>query len=368
MIKSSPFTTIFALFSMGCTAAPSAKTDTADIIIEPTSVPPADLECIPGGSFKSVVGQPVTGREYAAMCEPHVGIPPEFDCNEGVLIPVTVNGQPDWTHRDFYDCDENSLQLGQCVPGSTIQRFSGRTAEGEELPEVVWVGFCRTQFSVNDGNESTYENGIQIIGYNYETGATCMFNNRTSFGFHDGTTHTEEAWKAKGEVPSVDNPRFDEVMGIPILPQCTLCHRSSPFVHNSWIDQARLPENPDEPVLPTINDPNQPFWVIGASDWDMRTVHIDDNGCVRCHRANMGLSELYVTHRWDPNEHMPPLDPGSMAADYQALLNCWENGPENTSKCDWVIPPGGGCEGGSVGDDYPFKLPFELPNENPEDY
>ena len=61
----------------------------------------------------------------------------------------------------------------------------------------------------------------------------------------------------------------------------------------------------------------------------------------------------YTGDHWDPNEHMPPHDPGSLAADYEELVACWTNGPENTPGCDWVIPAAGDCDGGVVGDDYP---------------
>ena len=49
------------------------------------------------------------------------------------------------------------------------------------------------------------------------------------------------------------------------------------------------------------------------------------------------------------------LEPGSLAKDYQARLSCWTNGPEGTPGCDWIVPPGGACEGGVVGDEYPYK-------------
>ena len=62
----------------------------------------------------------------------------------------------------------------------------------------------------------------------------------------------------------------------------------------------------------------------------------------------------YTGDHWDPNEHMPPHAPGSLAADYAELVACWENGPENTPGCDWVIPPAGECDGGNVGADYPY--------------
>ncbi len=50
---------------------------------------------------------------------------------------------------------------------------------------------------------------------------------------------------------------------------------------------------------------------------------------------------------------MPKHDPGSLAEDYAELIDCAKNGPENTPGCDWVVPPGGACDGGVVGPDCP---------------
>ena len=41
---------------------------------------------------------------------------------------------------------------------------------------------------------------------------------------------------------------------------------------------------------------------------------------------------------------MPPYQPGALSEDYNELIQCWINGPENVEGCDWIIPPGGDCE------------------------
>ena len=43
------------------------------------------------------------------------------------------------------------------------------------------------------------------------------------------------------------------------------------------------------------------------------------------------------------NDFMPPYEPGALSDDYEELIQCWINGPENTEGCDWIIPPGGDC-------------------------
>lgn len=69
----------------------------------------------------------------------------------------------------------------------------------------------------------------------------------------------------------------------------------------------------------------------------------------------MPTLEFFMASGWDPNDHMPPKNPDSLSEDFQALLECWENSPEETPGCDWVIPPAGDALGRVVGDDYPHK-------------
>ena len=104
-----------------------------------------------------------------------------------------------------------------------------------------------------------------------------------------------------------------------------------------------------------------PYYIIGASNWDMRTIHIEGNKCLKCHRIGMKTFEEFVGDHWNPNEHMPPNDPGSLSEYLQQILDCWKNGPENTPGCDWIIPPAGDCLGQVVGDDYPYKASFNKP-------
>mgnify|MGYP001598119028 CR=1 FL=1 len=75
---------------------------------------------------------------------------------------------------------------------------------------------------------------------------------------------------------------------------------------------------------------------------DLRTLYIDGNGCVSCHRFSdpRSFSFFGAGPTYEVNEHMPPSDPGSMAADFQALLDCADAGPEDTPECEWRQVPG----------------------------
>ena len=133
---------------------------------------------------------------------------------------------------------------------------------------------------------------------------------------------------------------------------------------NAFVDGAKMPGNPRKTVLPVLssewtNDP--PYYPIGGGDWDMRTIDIPGNQCLDCHRIGFKTLEDFMQDGWHPNDHMPPRDPGSLAADFTQLETCWKNGPENTPGCDWVIPPAAHCDRQIVGEDYPFKFHHNRP-------
>ena len=307
--------------------------------------PPSQSECIPGANCDVM---PASARAYAAMCELELGVAPTVDCGLGVVLPITVDGVEVFEDPGLHVCEDASLQIGDCMPGSSLQRYQARNRDGTPRPDAVWVSFCR-----HDGRDDVVDfdmpDSVQLIGYNYETGATCFFES----GDNSPWTSVDEKNRLLGVLPGPDDPAFDQAYVVPGV-QCVRCHQADPFNHNPWIKGARLPEDPRQPVLPVIPGPNSPYYVVGGPDWDMRTIHIDGNGCLGCHRIGMETLAEYTGDFWDPNEHMPPHNPGSLAADYEELVACWTNGPENTPGCDWVIPPAGECDGGIVGADYPY--------------
>lgn len=308
--------------------------------------------CVPGGDDTPM---PVSPRAYASMCAPELGLPPVVDCGAGVPIPITVDGVEVFEDPGLHACDNPSLQMGDCMPGSSVQRYPGFAIDGTPRPEVVWVSFCR-----HDGRDDVFGfdvgDSVQMIGYNAETGATCFFES----GDNSRWTSVDENNRLVGVLPGFDDPAFDEAFAVPGPAdiQCVQCHQADPFVHNPWINGARLPEDPTQPVIPVIPGANPPYYVVGAPNWDMRTIHIEGNACLGCHRIGMETLFEFTGDRWDPNAHMPPHDPGSMAGDLQALLDCWSGGgPAQTPGCEWIVPPGGGCDGGTVGAGYPYAAP-----------
>ena len=302
-------------------------------------------------------GFPKTAFEYAKMVEPILGMPPKVDLGEGVEIPLYVDGVQKRGNLG-YSCDNPSQLSKGCVSGSVLQRHEGRNADGEPLPEVVWVSFGRNASYTRNGKVHVF-GSVQLIGYHKETGATAFFE--SSDAIDPWASIDPETKRLLGVMPWVDKPgEFNRAYKSPRgLPQCVQCHQNDPFITNSFINAAKIPGT-NESVVPFL-DRDAPYYVIGGENWDMRTIHIEDNGCFECHRVGMGTLVLFTRNGWNPNEHMPPHDPGSLADDLQELLAAWKRGPENVPGAEWVVPPARGEDQKVVAGDYPYQAGFNTP-------
>ena len=311
------------------------------------------------GPKNNHIGVSLSAFEYAKMIESELGVPPVVDLRNSVEIPIFVDGKKYIGDPGIHCCDNPSLQMGDCMSGSSLQRYEGKTRDGKPLPHVVWVGFAR-----HDGRDNLWKrdipDSVQLIGHNKTTGATAFFESGDNSKWVSIDPKTN---RMTGVLPGIDDPAgFNRAYSTPHTTQCVECHQSDPFVHNPFIDSARLPGDPFQPVVPKVDGPDTPYYVIGASHWDMRTIHIKDNSCFDCHRIGMRTMEEFIGNGWNPHEHMPPSDPGSMKEDFEELLQAWIKGPENTPNSEWIIPPAGDAPSRVVGDDYPFQADFNQPH------
>ncbi|HAY81077.1 MAG TPA: hypothetical protein DCY79_14825 [Planctomycetaceae bacterium] len=295
---------------------------------------------------------PDTAMEYAKLIESELGVPPHIDLAKAVEIPIYVNGKK--ALGEFSRCDNPTLLGGKTtLSGSMIQRYPGRTADGSSLPDVIWIAFARR------GPDSFRGIGsVQMIGYHKKTGATAFFESCDAL--QPWVTVDPETTCMTGVMPSIDQPdAFNRAFRVPGVVQCVQCHQNDPFITDSFINAAKIPGT-EETVVPALGR-DAPYYVIGGENWDMRTLHIQGNGCLECHRIGMGTLELFMSTGWDPNQHMPPNDPGSLKADLQELLEAWKRGPHNVANAQWLIPPARGTPEHFVGQDYPYQASFNRP-------
>jgi ankyrin repeat protein len=300
---------------------------------------------------------PMTAFEYAKLVEPDLGVPPKIALDECIEIPLYTDGVQ--KHGVFNnDAIDNPTRLGKesTASGSVIQRYEGKTADGKPLPDVVWVVFGRNENQ--DGNHRRFIGSVQMIGYDRATGDTAFFETSATAGrdLNPWITQDEKTLRMRGEIPWIDEPeQFNKVFVTPaaVKTQCNSCHQADPFITSPFVNAAKIPGT-DESVVPFL-DADSPYYVIGGEDWDMRTIHLEGNACLECHRVGMKTIELFNDAGWDVHKRMPPDAPGSLKDDYRALLDVWIKGPENVDGAEWVIPPARGKDRQIVGDDYPHR-------------
>lgn len=309
--------------------------------------------CIP---FNQTDPIPYNTTEYADMCMEYLGVPPTVDCGEGVHIPIYINGEEVYQDQPPGTCDDQDFK-GTCNIGSRVGRIEGVDINGNPIPEVVWVFFCRS--AGQDLFDQIGAVSVQMIGYNTENGATCFFESPDAIGDNIQSEYLsyDENGFLDGTLPSYGTQAFNQTFHSPIVSgtNCMSCHNSDPFIHDPWIDNAKLPSDPSQTVIPKYEYDafDLEYFAVGGygSQFSNASIHIQGNNCLSCHRSSMelattvfdGLGNVVV------NEFMPPYDPGSLSDDYNELIECYVNGPENTEDCNWIIPAGGDCNSEIVG-------------------
>ena len=273
-----------------------------------------------------MLAQPGSALAQAQLIEAELGPIPTFNCEDGVLIPIYVNGIEVFVDQPTYECDNPDLK-GECLTGSRVGRIQGTNQDGSIRPEVVWVFFCRRG-----------DNFAQMIGYNEITGKTAFLE------LNDGYLPTNAFLQPNVYVPTPNDPTYEAAWKAPaeIAEQgCNSCHTSDAFIHSRWIAGAKLPSNPNEPVLPEVATPHGKYCVIGNefSSWELSFIDLPENNCLGCHRlSNINAWNFANNTDWDL--YMPPNNPGSMSADYQEIKDFIQNfGPFEIAPNSTAVPP-----------------------------
>src|SRR6266540_61055 len=113
---------------------------------------------------------PLNRADYAAKCAAEMGKIPAFNCLDGELLPITVNGVAQ--SSPVLVCDQ-PVQLGlstegQCVPFARLVRLT----PGD--PDLETIAICRKYFSSTGPTDSRFDD-IAMIQHKKSTGRTCFF-------------------------------------------------------------------------------------------------------------------------------------------------------------------------------------------------
>jgi hypothetical protein len=264
--------------------------------------------------------------DYARACAQRIGSVPSFNCLDGEIAPIFVDGRPIATAADYQpdmSCDNPALlpydlpheaypSDGQCTPFSRALLLS----DGN----VQISAFCRRRKI--RAPEDPHFDEIDVILHSVSNGSTCWFQAKAETGAGLDASRVPP--------PDEDRPRADGMLAAVEFwrsPQevadekCGVCHDSDPFMYSPFVAPVwhKVPADPFGWYTNDIGDPaGAPFLA-----WPRpKALEIAGNTCTTCHRVgslfSCGEGTLQSVGRVDlpgadgaarsyPNSHwMPP--------------------------------------------------------------
>ena len=248
---------------------------------------------------------------YGKMCAVAIRDLPAFNCHDGTMIPITVDGgKTPANYTANMDCDRPSLlplenKQGQCIPFSRVLDLSNGDAQVAVL--------CRQKTIRTE--QSPFFDEIDIVAHNAKDGSTCWFQaSGTENQPLDGTNvPSPMALKSAGQYQQAmqywQTPKQVHSAG------CGNCHDNEPVMFSPFVGQ----------VWDKV--PTDPFgWYkhlgVDFKDWQPVSLSTRDNTCVSCHRLGVdftsGKATLEATgqipipnaNAWAktyPNSHFMPV-------------------------------------------------------------
>jgi hypothetical protein len=206
---------------------------------------------------------------YATQCAAEMGKIPAFNCLNGQLLDITVNGVSQ--SQLVNNCDK-PVQLGlgggsQCVP------FSRLLALDTGKPNVTTIAICRKYFASSGSNDPRFDD-IAMIQHNKATGRTCFFQSKLEANLDgrsvpspsDNTAQANQYWLDSQSVSNI---------------QCTSCHAADPFIWSSFVAQKADLAKWD----PTGKYDSNFAGMFGGFS---KVFQPSGNGCAVCHRFGRG--------------------------------------------------------------------------------
>ncbi|MFM0367436.1 hypothetical protein [Paraburkholderia sediminicola] len=293
--------------------------------------------------------------EYGEQCAKEIGEIPPFNCNDGINIPITINGKSPARGDSPRLCDRPSLLHptseveGQCLPYSKILNLSRGNTQIS--------AYCRRN-KLRDDRDPVYDE-VVIVQHHSGNGKTCWFLSQSHPGA-DGIDASRvpppnEKSPPAGNIPAVE---FWTTLAriAAVRPTCISCHDAGPFIFSPYIGQVW-------DKVPT--DPWGKYSSIGPafSSHRLNVISTPGNACIGCHRigseqsceAYIGLStgrlsapgndqlaNSYPLNHWMPtanNMSHAQWDEANVKS-VDALLSCCRDKAHKDPNCTFTpIPP-----------------------------
>jgi hypothetical protein len=214
--------------------------------------------------------QPIV--DYGRQCAAQIADFAPFDCRDGALLPITVNGKTPAKYTKDMTCDRPAMAADNpfpCAPYSRALLLRDDT--------VQISAYCR-QKSVRTAT-SPYYDEIDVISHSRVNGATCWFRAiaPTSKGI-DGSRVPSPTTAAGAKF--WDPPKKTE------QGKCVRCHDSDPWMYSPFLGQTN--QYPTDPFGYYTN-------AIGPfKKWPQpKAITVRGNNCTSCHRiGNMDTCKV----------------------------------------------------------------------------
>jgi hypothetical protein len=212
------------------------------------------------------------GRECARLI---AEIPP-FNCLDGEIIPITVNGKTPAAYTRHMRCDKPAYLPypeetdGQCTPYSRV-----RAVRDDDIQMIL---YCRRMY-IRPPDDPRFDS-IESIMHNVKTGSTCFFISK-NFGEKPEGDDGRRVPPPTEETPPQGFISARELWASPqqvFNHRCIACHDSDPWMHTPWIDQTA--QVPSDPWGYHSVDVGGPF-----VNWPKpMSISTRGNSCTGCHR------------------------------------------------------------------------------------
>jgi hypothetical protein len=214
--------------------------------------------------------------QYGKDCAKLIAEAPPFDCLDGEIVPITVDGETPAEYTRHMRCDRPAYlpypekSDGQCTPYSRV-----RAARDDDVQMLL---FCRRMYIRPP--DSTFFDSIEIIMHNVVTGSTCFFISKNFGGDPEGDDGRRVPPPSE-DVPPEGRISARELWATPAETAdhgCIFCHDSDPWMRTPWIAQTE--QLPADPWGLHSVDVGGPF-----EKWpEPMSITTRGNACTGCHR------------------------------------------------------------------------------------
>ncbi|MBM4267034.1 MAG: hypothetical protein FJ144_10530 [Deltaproteobacteria bacterium] len=278
---------------------------------------------------------------YGKECAELIAEAPPYNCLDGDIVPITVDGKTPTEYTRHMTCDRPAYLPypektdGQCTPYSRV-----RTVRDDDIQMLL---FCRRMY-IRPIDDPRFDS-MEIIMHNVVTGSTCFFISK-NFGDKPEGDDGRRVPPPTEETPPEGNIAARDLWGTPdeiAEHKCIMCHDSDPWMRTPWIAQTE--QLPADPFGYHSVDAGGPF-----QSWPKpMSIKTRGNSCTGCHRIgslNTCGSQVVGTFGQQPAKMLQSIGraphgilgnpPGASVTEGPKTTSAWAN----TFPHDFWMPVG----------------------------